>query len=225
MQQLAGAFALVLTPMSYEDGVCWSCVVGFHGECYFPTDIEDRPDLIRCCCNGERKDVDTEKSKNPVGRPPSDPADMKDPVSAGRHRAKEMYEIFTGMTCEWAGLKHAGGGVFPIVGCAGNKIVETRKLSDEHRALGYERGDRHHGPDKNTLNNSPFNVHRVCSPCHNYWHALNNDTYEGTRPPGDQQWLPVGDVKQHDPSTLATDEEIEEARLARKRVKLDLAED
>ena len=30
------------------------------------------------------------------------------------------------MLCEWAGLRYAGGGVVPIVGCAGNVIVESK---------------------------------------------------------------------------------------------------
>jgi hypothetical protein len=33
---------------------------------------------------------------------------------------------------------------------------------------------RHHGPDKNTMNNSDGNVHRICAVHHNNWHAQND---------------------------------------------------
>jgi len=36
---------------------------------------------------------------------------------------------------------------------------------------------RHHGPDKNTLNNEKGNVHRICHSCHNRWHTLNDEDY------------------------------------------------
>jgi hypothetical protein len=94
--------------------------------------------------------------------------DLTDPQSTGRKRAKEMYPIPQGQTCEWAGLAKAGGGVVPIVGC-----------------IGYAASDIHHGPDKNTLNNAKAskgigmleNVHWVCSNCHNTWHAENDPYY------------------------------------------------
>lgn len=109
------------------------------------------------------------------------------------------------MTCEWAGLRYAGGGVEPIVGCAGNTIEEVK--------TGPTRGDRHHGPDKNVLNNSPDNVHRICTFCHNRWHAANDRYYTEPRPSADQPWLPSsahGECQPHDRATKATPEEIEE---------------
>lgn len=56
--------------------------------------------------------------------------------------------------------KNCGGGQFPIVGCL-NGIQQAR----------------HHGPDKNTLNNERGNVHRICHTCHNRWHTLNDENY------------------------------------------------
>lgn len=56
--------------------------------------------------------------------------------------------------------KNCGGGTMPIVGC----------LDGKQQA-------RHHGPDKNTLNNERGNVHRICHTCHNRWHTLNDPDY------------------------------------------------
>lgn len=101
------------------------------------------------------------------GRPPIDNgAEMKDPISTGRKRAAIAAPITVGMICEWAYLKEAGGGVEPITGCTG-----------------YPATDRHHGPNKATLDNttkeSPddsgkWNLHRICSMCHNRWHSAND---------------------------------------------------
>jgi len=135
-----------------------------------------------------------------VGRPMAEPSDITDITSTGRKRAAMMYPIFKDMMCEWAGLKFAGGGVEPIIGCRGNIIQPTK---------GPDKGDRHHGPDKNVINNSPQNVHRICSTCHNRWHALNNKYY-GERPPADEPFVPLEEYKEHDAQTKATTEEIDE---------------
>lgn len=142
--------------------------------------------------------IDVEKKG--VGRPMAEPSDITDITSTGRKRAAMMYPIFKDMKCEWAGLKYAGGGVEPIIGCAGSIIQPTK---------GPDKGDRHHGPDKNVINNAPTNVHRICSTCHNRWHALNNKYY-GERPPADEPFVPLEEYKQHDSETKATEEEIEE---------------
>lgn len=143
-----------------------------------------------------------EVDKQAVGRPMAEPSEITDITSTGRKRAAMMYPIFKNMTCEWAGLKFAGGGVEPIIGCAGNIIQPTK---------GPDKGDRHHGPDKNVINNAPNNVHRICSKCHNRWHAKNNKYY-GTRPAPDEPYLPLEEYawQAHDPETKATPEEIEE---------------
>lgn len=71
-----------------------------------------------------------------------------------------MYPLDRDADCEWQGKKNNGGGKSPIVGC----------LEGKQQA-------RHHGPDKNTLNNDYGNVHRICHQCHNRWHARNDDGY------------------------------------------------
>lgn len=143
-----------------------------------------------------------EVEKQGVGRPMAEPSEITDITSTGRKRAAMMYPIFKNMKCEWAGLKYAGGGVEPIIGCAGNIIQPTK---------GPDKGDRHHGPDKNVINNSPANVHRICSKCHNRWHAKNNKYY-GDRPAPDEPFLPLPEYtwQSHDSDTKATDDEIEE---------------
>lgn len=92
------------------------------------------------------------------GRPPIDNgAEMKDPISTGRKRAAIAAPIKVGMICEWAYLSNAGGGVEPIKGCTG-----------------YPATDRHHGPNKATLDNTTvenpaedgtWNLHRICAMC------------------------------------------------------------
>lgn len=86
-------------------------------------------------------------------------AALKDQQSTGRKRAAEMYPLYRDLDCEWKGRKNCGGGK-SIVGC----------LEGKQQA-------RHHGPDKNTLNNDVGNVHRICHSCHNNWHALNDSGY------------------------------------------------
>jgi len=136
-----------------------------------------------------------------VGRPMSEPSEITDIISTGRKRAAMMYPIFKDMVCEWAGLAKAGGGVEPIIGCAGN-IIQPNK--------GPDKGDRHHGPDKNVINNGPNNVHRICAKCHNRWHALNNKYY-GPRPPADEPFVPLEehDWEYHDSTSKADPSQIE----------------
>lgn len=71
-----------------------------------------------------------------------------------------MYPLDSDADCEWKLMKNCGGGKSPIVGC----------LDGKQQA-------RHHGPDKNTLNNDMGNVHRICHNCHNRWHARNDEGY------------------------------------------------
>ena len=143
-----------------------------------------------------------EPSSGGRGRPMSEPSEITDIISTGRKRAAMMYPIFKDMVCEWAHLKKAGGGVVPIIGCSGSVIQPTK---------GPDKGDRHHGPDKNVINNGPSNVHRICSKCHNRWHALNNKYY-GPRPPADESFIPLAEHvwEEHDPRLKATEAEMEE---------------
>lgn len=189
---------------------CWSCAVSLHEECFDMTEIEEG---YKCCCvNVPKQDEETRS----VGRPISSPEDITDVLSAGRKRAAMLYPIYEGMTCEWAGLKNAGGGVEPIIGCAGNKL-SPKKGGDGDLV----QGDVHHGPDKNTLENSPGNAHRICAFCHHRWHAA-NDKFYGKRPTredgkidGTKPFLPLDEYEllQHDPDTRATDEEIKENEI------------
>ena len=177
---------------------------------------------VDCCCGGDikfgptgevkhegvseagegSKDVDTGYI-NDGYQGGKDLADYKDPISTGRKRAAELRPILPGAICEWAGLKRAGGGVVPIVGCVGRPA-----------------SDRHHGPDKNTMNNAVENLHVICDHCHNTWHAL-NDPYYGDRPSHTQPFIPKGEIGVdwfvHDSDTKATVEEILDAEAKRLR--------
>lgn len=186
--------------VSFYLDACYSCAAGLHAECVKPTPFEDEENWLTCCCTFVPAEVDAGSySERGVGRPMLDPDQITDKTSTGRKRAAALYPIFDGMTCQWAGLKAAGGGVVPIIGCSGNVIVNGK---------GPDKGDRHHGPDKNVINNSPSNVHLVCSTCHNRWHSLNNEFY-GERPPAGQPYLPMQEWAEHDPITKATDDERE----------------
>jgi hypothetical protein len=85
---------------------------------------------------------------------------LKDQQSTGRKRAAVMYPLDKESDCEWRLRENCGGGKYPIVGCSDGKQQA-----------------RHHGPDKNTLNNDSGNVHRICHQCHNRWHAKNDGEY------------------------------------------------
>lgn len=150
-----------------------------------------RPDLenMVCCCTSftESEEVKVDRVGAMKGA-----EDITDVQSTGRKRAAVLYPIAEGMVCEWSMLSRAGGGVVPIVGCLGNPAT-----------------DRHHGPDKNTLNNTDGNVHRICSFCHNWWHAKNDEFY-GKRPEGTEPFIPLDGHQwcTHDKDTLATTEEV-----------------
>jgi hypothetical protein len=195
---------------------CFGCRAGFHNECesVWLEVIEQE-----CCCGGDitfdtagnvridavdesvftgtEKEIDNGYINDGYQGNKS-LSEYSDPVSTGRKRAKEMYPITPGMVCEWAGLKFAGGGVVPIVGCVGRPA-----------------SDRHHGPDKNTMNNAPGNLHRICDHCHNTWHAL-NDPHYGERPEHTKPFLPLsGECAKHDAVTRATTAEVIEAETKR----------
>jgi len=87
-------------------------------------------------------------------------ANLRDQQSTGRKRAAVMYPLNRENDCEWKMRKNVGGGPKPIVGCINGKQQA-----------------RHHGPDKNTLNNDTGNVHRICHNCHNRWHTENDAIY------------------------------------------------
>lgn len=173
---------------------CLPCEVGFHYEC--PDLYTDSVDLdadsvevfFICCCGSDSGQEPQQRT-----RALKDGSEMKDVESTGRKRAALAKPIMPGDICEWAYLKNAGGGVRPIIGCAGNPAQNI-----------------HHGPDKSTLNNDPdTNLHKICPECHNRWHTL-NDRYYGDRPPGGAAFLPVDkECLPHDKETKATQLEVD----------------
>lgn len=171
---------------------CPACYAGVHSDCYNPGESE-----TGCCCSELLSSVGAD-GQSEVARQEAviakikEASEITDVQSTGRKRAALAYPITEGMICEWARLAKAGGGVKPIIGCLGNAAT-----------------DRHHGPDKNTLNNTEGNVHRICATCHVRWHAANDEFY-GARPAGTEPFIPLDGYpwSGHDPETKATDEEI-----------------
>lgn len=209
-----------MTEQRDPDTVCLPCKSGFHNECDLSwTMLLEADD--ECCCQGmfsvqayieleaaiDKILTEGEDTKDAATRV-KNPDDIKDWESTGRKRAAEIAVIFEGDVCAWAFLKFAGGGVTPIVGCNGNKIYAT----PEDKSL---RGDRHHGPDKNVLNNTfGVNLHLICTFCHNRWHALNDPFYpldpitkKAMRPRPGLHYMPAAPYWPHDPVTRATEDE------------------
>jgi hypothetical protein len=125
-----------------------------------------------------------------------DDSKLKDQQSTGRKRAAKMYPLDETKECDWRSLSNCGGGSHPITGCIrGNQQA------------------RHHGPDKNTLNNEAGNVHRICHNCHNRWHSRN-----------DADYIWGSNYAPHNPET-ASEEELVIAELAWTGVKLSQVKD
>lgn len=185
---------------------CWPCVASLHEECFDLRPV-DGEDTFNCCCFLTSPDSDSGQWAKEIGRPMSSLEDITDVKSTGRKRAAMLAPIFKGMMCEWAGLKYAGGGTQPMVGCSGNTIIDKKQGDGIHL-----QGDRHHSPDKSTLNNAVgSNLHRICVECHHRYHAMNDKHYTGERPSGTEQWLPDpgnGPIYLHDPETKATPEDV-----------------
>lgn len=191
----------------YQTHLCPACAAGLPEECSNPKyiDIEGSEDIIPCYIEFAVLMSVEMRERGEVGRPVKE-GDFKDPLSTGRKRAAMLYPILPDMVCEWAGLKAAGGGVVPIVGCDWNIIQPIKS------PIG---GDVHHGPSKSVLRNDPGNAHRICKSCHHTWHAKNDRFYPGERPANGADWYPEGDWVPHDPLTEATEEEIAEANRGR----------
>lgn len=140
---------------------CIYCIRGIAGFCLGdPCDGELISDITE---TGMVIISDKEKAENKD-------ASLLDPQSTGRKRAAQLFPLDREADCEWAQLEKAGGGKQPIIGCA-----------KRHPFVAGKQRSRHHGPDKNTLNNEPGNVHRICHECHNLWHALNDTSREHDR--------------------------------------------
>lgn len=195
--------------------MCSACAAGLYSECENPEVVETIADghewIIPCIMKFSSVQIPMLRGGDgSPGRPVLSPDQVKDPTSTGRKRAVMLAPILEGMRCEWAGLKHAGGGVVPIAGCDGHLLID-RKGGDEDRDL-YQ-GDLHHGPDKNTLNNAVgTNLHRICADCHHRWHAANDAFYDPDGRPGAAfPFTPVEPYFLHDPITRATEEELAQA--------------
>lgn len=203
-----------------SDNPCAGCRQGFHNECEKSWLVEFDDD---CCCGGDvvfdsagnvkvdaatadvidgGKEIDSGYLGGNSFAGTKSLSDYSDALSSGRKIAAQVAPIEVGLRCEWSGLKNAGGGYKSIVGCIGRPA-----------------SDRHHGPDKNTMNNLlGVNLHRICDHCHNTWHAL-NDPFYGDRPDHTKPFIPKGilgvDWFEHDPITKATTEEVLEAEARR----------
>lgn len=201
----------------YQTHLCPACAAGIFEECSNPQRVKLLDDvgvydgtwIIPCAISFELGQLTT-KEKGLVGRPLADPEQITDVKSTGRKRAAAIMPFLKGQVCGWAGLKHAGGGVIPILGCQGNTITEAKK-TEEAREKGYDEvGHRHHGPDKNVLNNTPgMNLHGICTVCHTRWHAINDPFYsENGRPDNAAEpFLPVEPYYLHDSQTTFTEDE------------------
>ena len=134
---------------------CFSCAQGLFSECLDPLET---PEGHIIPCIQRYKPTGGEAGGGALA-----PTMVTDAKSTGRKRAVMLAPILEGMLCEWAGLRQAGGGPIPIVGCAGNQLSD-KKNGDEEQ--GWLPGHLHHGPDKATLNNAVgTNLHRVCAVC------------------------------------------------------------
>lgn len=198
----------------YQTHLCPACSAGIFEECSNPQPIIDASGelwIIPCAIEYEGAVVPA-KEKGLVGRPLLDPEQITDVKSTGRKRAAAIMPFFQGQVCGWAGLKHAGGGVIPILGCQGNTIADVKTTEAAREKGADEAGHRHHGPDKNVLNNTPeVNLHGICTVCHTRWHAINDPFYsEDGRPDNAAQpFLPVEPYYLHDSQTTFSPEEWE----------------
>ena len=152
--------------------VCLRCARGHHSSCRGICDCSH--DLGVVVISSPQGETDDDRSNDvsdkPRNRRTKPDHALKDQQSTGRKRAARLYPLDREALCEWAFNDAAGGGI-TIKGCG---------LRDD-ASIGLQQS-RHHGPDYNTLNNEPGNVHRICHSCHNTWHAAND-------PHKDQRYL------------------------------------
>ena len=140
-------------------GLDWECQT--KDECEGQTNGPSEPTLSNSVL-GDSGDIvpEAEEEEEVERRTYKDPSAYRDQQSTGRKQAAKDFPLNREALCEWATKKNCGGGKFPITGCLAN-LQQAR----------------HHGPDKNTLNNEKGNVHRICHQCHNRWHTLNDEDY------------------------------------------------
>ena len=147
---------------------CVQCLFGYCQNCEGKCDCTHQTEEAEV---PETSDDSNWRKRGATSRRHKRDAAIRDPESTGRKRAARMYPLDRNEKCEWADASPEnpkGGGTNPItVGCVKNQE------------------NRHHGPDKNTLNNEEGNVHRICSLHHNRWHAANDPDYEPGELKGD----------------------------------------
>lgn len=153
---------------------CMECLRGLATCC--PIESTEPTNSDEGASNDSNIEHDTEVSswRNPPRMRTKRDASLKDQQSTGRKRAAVLYPLARSEACEWRNASREnpmGGGSSPIInGCDG--------LQQQ----------RHHGPDKNTLNNDLGNVHRICNHHHAHWHIQNDPDYDwslGGRAPRD----------------------------------------
>lgn len=197
---------------------CLECTAQIHDLCSEFVPIVGTG-YVQCCCadtttNGESAEKVGSSLAETLRENLRAGGSLRDVLSTGRKRAALAKPFIEGSICEWAKLKYAGGGVEPIVGCKGNLLYQDRG-----------KYARHHGPDKNVLNNDPANLHLICPTCHNRWHTLNDKYYgDGTgasRPEAGETWLPNIEWKLHDSETLATATDIFNNEIMWQELKLE----
>ena len=138
--------------------MCPECMRGFYcGECNIVQSDDEEPE-----------DVDPPETRR--NKPDSA---LKDQQSTGRKRAAKLYPLDRLAKCEWEAASETnpmGGGTVPI----------TMTCTKTRNGNGLQQ-QRHHGPSKNTLDNEPDNVHRICNYHHAWWHALNDADYDWSK--------------------------------------------
>lgn len=144
--------------------MCPHCRVGFHSMCDTNCNCHSDASLLYSP-EPEEEDEDegrrSNRSRNESSRTGKRTSSLKDEQSTGRKRAARMYPLDREAPCDWLNKDNCGGGLFPVLGC----------LDGKQQA-------RHHGPDKNVINNEEGNVHRICHACHYRWHVANDPTYD-----------------------------------------------
>ena len=144
---------------------CLRCARGHHSSCRKPCDCShDLGVTTITTTSAEVEGTESNDASEQRQRRNKPDNALKDQQSTGRKRAAKLYPLDREALCEWWMLPEAGGGV-TIQGC-GLRPGSVTGLQQS----------RHHGPDYNTLNNEPGNVHRICHSCHNSWHAVNDPT-------------------------------------------------
>lgn len=150
--------------------ICIMCRRGLHNACYGQCECTHKIEAVETVSESSSDDGEfSNERRTGYSRRHKLDSSLRDQQSTGRKRAAKLNPLDRTADCEWANKKDIGGGSHPILGCG--FIYPTGK----QQAI-------HHGPDKNTLNNDPDNLHRICHKCHNTWHSKNDKDYVPGKP-------------------------------------------